>query len=82
MRQHLSGIVIFLMLFGLSSYSFQVTEARPSITPGPLIPISSTDSAGDYLSQSRQCHPLATADCLATPRADRLHSLRDEYLYQ
>ena len=75
MRQHLSEIVIFLMLFGLSSYSSQVTEARPAITPGPLIPISSRVLAGNYPSQSRQCHPLATAACLATPRADRLHSL-------
>ena len=57
MRQHLSEIVIFLMLFGLSSYSSQVTEARPSITPGPLIPISSTDSQATILAKAANVIP-------------------------
>ncbi len=58
MRQHLSGIVIFLMLFDLSSYSFQVTEARPlSITPGPLIPVSPTDSQATILAKAANVIP-------------------------
>ena len=57
MRQHLSGIVIFLMLFGLSCYSFQVTEARPSITPGPLIPVSPTDSQATILAKAANVIP-------------------------
>ena len=58
MRQHLSGIVIFLMLFGLSSYSSQVTEARPlSITPGPLIPVSPTDSQATILAKAANVIP-------------------------
>ena len=45
------------MLFGLSSYSFQVTEARPSITPGPLIPVSPTDSQATILAKAANVIP-------------------------
>jgi alpha-L-fucosidase len=57
MRQNLSGIMIFFILFGPSSYSLQVIEAQPSITPGPLIPVSSTDSQATIIAKAANVIP-------------------------
>ena len=59
MRQHLSRILVFLILFSLYGCSFQVTEARgAAITPRSLIPISPTDSQATILAKAANVIPL------------------------
>jgi alpha-L-fucosidase len=57
MRQHLSGIMIFFILFGPYNYSLQVTEAQPSITPRSMMPVSPTDSQATILAKAANVIP-------------------------